>query len=100
MKDFGHLVFVADDPFAEYSTWRAVMRFDNGYGVSVLTGIGALCTESRPYELAVIQFHPDGSYNVVYPDQTDNDVMPFLTSDEVSDYMRIIQLFPLTFSDE
>lgn len=66
---------------------QAIIRFENGLGLSVLQGPGTLTSSERPYEAAVISFAEDGTYKIVYPDYTDGDVLAFLTADQVSDYM-------------
>ena len=66
---------------------QAIVRFENGLGLSVLCGPGTLTSADRPYEAAVIAFAPDGSYSIVYPDFTHNDVLCFLTADQLSEYM-------------
>ena len=66
---------------------QALVRFANDMGLSVLNGPGTLTSADRPYEVAVIAFSPDGTYSIVYPEFTHNDVLCFLTGDQVSDYM-------------
>ena len=66
---------------------QAIVRFGNDLGLSVLCGPGTLTSAGRPYEAAVIAFAPDGSYSIVYPEFTHNDVLCFLTADQVSEYM-------------
>lgn len=66
---------------------QAVVRFGNGFGLSVLSGPGTLTSPDRPYEAAVISFSPDGTYTIIYPDFTHDDVLSFLTGEQVSEYM-------------
>ena len=66
---------------------QAVVRFDNGLGLSVLSGPGTLTSLDRPFEAAVISFAEDGTFTIVYPEFTHNDVLSFLTGDQVSEYM-------------
>jgi len=66
---------------------RAIVRFENGLGLSVLSGPGTLTSPDRPYEAAVIAFSVDGSFTIIYPDFTHGDVLSFLTGDQVSEYM-------------
>lgn len=56
MKIFQDLVFVPESSTTGSDTQKALIRFENGYGVSVLTGSGALATIEKPYELAVIKY--------------------------------------------
>lgn len=70
---------------------QAVMRFPNGYGVSVLWGKGSLSDKGHPFEIATILFDDNGEFVVVYPDFCDNDVLSFKTKDDVDIYMGLIQ---------
>lgn len=69
---------------------QAIVKFENNLGLSVLQGPGTLTSSDRPYEAAVIAFLPDGTYSIVYPDFTHDDVLSFLTADQVSEYMVIV----------
>ena len=97
MKIFQDLVFVPESSTTGSDTQKALIRFENGYGVSVLTGSGALATREKPYELAVIKYQSDNDYKIIYPTLFNNDVIPCLTSDEVTQYMDIIQSLPELF---
>ena len=94
MKIFEDLVFHQEETVPCTRTLKAVMKFENGYGVSVLTGDGALATVNKPYEIAVIKYGKDGSCEIVYPGAFNGDVITFLTADDVTHYMEIIQNFP------
>ena len=69
---------------------QAIVRFENNLGLSVLKGPGTLTSSDRPYEAAVISFAQDGSYTIIYPDFTHDDVLSFLTADQVSEYMVMV----------
>lgn len=97
MKNFHDLVFVQESRTAGSDTQKALIRFENGYGVSVLTGPGALATVEKPYELAVIKYQSDSDYQIIYPTLFNSDVLPCLTCDEVTAYMNIIQSLPELF---
>ena len=97
MKIFQDLVFVPESSITGSDTQKALIRFENGYGVSVLTGPGALATIEKPYELAVIKYQSDNDYQIIYPTLFNSDVLPFLTQDDVTSYMRIIQSLPELF---
>lgn len=81
------LVFNRIKSTPEGDVSQAIVRFDNGLGLSVLCGPGTLTSSDRPFEAAVISFKEDGTYTIVYPDFTHNDVLSFLTGDQLSDYM-------------
>ena len=99
MKIFQDLVFVPESSTTGSDTQKALIRFENGYGVSVLTGAGALATIEKPYELAVIKYQNDNDndYQIIYPTLFNSDVIPCLTSEEVTQYMDIIQSLPELF---
>lgn len=96
LKTFDDLVF-AEVTKSSIATLKASLRFENGYGVSVLTGPGALATIEKPYELAVIKYQDDNDYQIIYPTLFNSDVIPCLTCDEVTQYMNIIQSLPELF---
>ena len=73
---------------------QAIIRFDNGLGLSVLSGPGTLTSADRPYEAAVISVAEDGTFSIVYPDFTHNDVLSFLNGDQVSEYMVMVSSEP------
>lgn len=64
---------------------QAIVRFENGFGLSVLRGPGTLTTADRPYEAAVLEFSADGSYTIIYPEFTRHDVLSFLTEEQLSE---------------
>lgn len=96
LKTFDDLVF-AEVTKSSMPTFKACLRFENGYGVSVLTGSGALATIEKPYELAVIKYQNGNDYQIIYPTLFNSDVIPCLTCDEVTQYMNIIQSLPELF---
>ena len=91
MKVFEDLVFFLEDTVPCTRTQKAVLKFGNGYGVSVLTGDGALATPEKPSEVAVIQFKDNGCYEIVYPSIFKGDILSSLSMDEVTHYMKLIQ---------
>ena len=84
------LIFQRIDSNSRDDVLQAIVRFENGLGLSVLSGPGTLTSPDRPYEAAVISFSADGSYTIVYPDFTHDDILPYLTGDQVSEYMVIV----------
>ena len=88
------LVFSRIESTPNGDVCQAVVRFDNGLGLSVLSGPGTLTSSDRPYEAAVISFADDGTFTIVYPDFTHNDVLSFLTGDQVSEYMVMVSSEP------
>ena len=84
MKEFKDLEFIDKDIVVP--SQMAKLEFDNGYGVSVITGYGAYGSTNAPYELAVLK---DGS--LCYNTEITNDVIGYLTPDDVTDYMKQVQ---------
>lgn len=86
-KDFQtHRGFRGCKFFHGGTQWK--FEFDNGYGASVITGGIAYCNEAQPFELAVLK-HGELCYDTPITD----DVIGYLTSDEVFDLLdRIEQL--------
>lgn len=72
---------------------QALVRFDNGLGLSVITGPGTLTSIDRPYEAAVISFSKDGTYKIIYPDFTHNDVLSYLTGDQLTGYLLKVSCY-------
>lgn len=69
------------------SVKRARLKFKNGYGVSVITGKGTYTNNSDEYELAVLK----GEY-ICYDTPITDDVIGYLSKDEVTELMKQIQL--------
>lgn len=70
---------------------QAILRFKNGYGVSVLSGPETISDDRHPYELAVIHFNSEGNFSIVYPSFTDNDTVGHLDESDVTRYMELTQ---------
>ena len=84
------LVFHQLESNSKGAVSQAIVRFENNLGLSVLCGPGTLTSADRPFEVAVISFAQDGSYAIIYPDFTHNDVLCFLTAEQVSEYMVMV----------
>ena len=65
---------------------KARIDFDNGYGVSVIRSPYSYGGNQGLYELAVIKDN-----NLCYDTPITDDVLGYLTEDQVSDYLRQIQ---------
>ena len=85
-KTFKDLVFKKHGNASKYNSLKthAVIEFENGYGVSVITG--GYGNEDFPYELAVL-YQGDITYNTSITD----DVEGYLTAENVSQLMLRIQ---------
>ena len=68
---------------------QAVMEFDNGYGVSVITGPIAYGGDHGLYELAVLK-----GASLCYDTPVTDDVIGHLSPAEVSEKMAEVQTLP------
>lgn len=86
-KDFQlHNGLYVHNKHIDCEQWK--FKFDNGYGASVIAGGIDHCNKEQPYELAVLE-HDELCYDTPIAD----DVIGYLTSDEVYDLLdRIEQL--------
>ena len=83
MKTFNDLEF--KEPFCGGEISR--VYFDNGYGVSVVRSQYSYGGKEGLYELAVLDEHG----NLTYDTPVTNDVIGYLSEDEVSDIMEQVQ---------
>lgn len=74
---------------------KATVRFDNGYGASVITGGMFYTSDEAPYELAVLL---DGHLN--YDTHITNDVLGHLTADDVEKHLVEIAELPVVPTSE
>lgn len=68
-----------------------IHRFPNGYGASVVQGPYSYGGDQGLYELAVIQFTDGDKYELCYSTHITNDVLGYLTEDEVSNALALIE---------
>lgn len=87
MKTFNDLVFEQHPKSYVGFDTRATMVFDNGYGISVITGESAYTSEGRPYEVAVMD--KDGC--LTYATPITDDVIGHCTEERVTEIMAQIQ---------
>jgi hypothetical protein len=87
MKKFEDLEFelINDAPFMVGKKSR--MHFDNGYGVSVVLHSYSYGGRDGLYELAVL----DSNDEITYDTTVTNDVIGYLTEEEVSNVMKEVQ---------
>ena len=87
MKKFEDLEFeqVNDAPYMVGKKTR--MHFDNGYGVSVVSHSYSYGGRDGLYEIAVL----DKDGNLTYDTPVTNDVIGYLTEEEVSGVMKEVQ---------
>ena len=87
MKKFQDLEFelINDAPFMVGKKSR--MHFDNGYGVSVVSHSYSYGGRDGLYELAVL----DSNDEITYDTTVTNNVIGYLTEEEVSNVMKEVQ---------
>ena len=69
---------------------HAIAKFPNNYGLSVVMFPGSYGYEFGKYEAAVIKFK-DEDFQICYNTPITDDVMGFLTSEEVEDLLQQVE---------
>ena len=87
MKTFQDLEFeqIDDAPFMVGK--KARMTFENGYGVSVVSHTYSYGGKNGLFEIAVL----DKDGNLTYDTPVTNDVIGYLTEEDVTDVMKQVQ---------
>lgn len=71
---------------------QVVHKFENGYGASVVCHSYSYGSEEGLKELAVLKFEPDSDvYNLCYDTEITNDVLGYLTDEDVADLLVRIE---------
>ena len=83
MKTFSDLEF---KPHPLAGGTQATIEFENGYGVSVITGPMFYTSSNAPYELAVL--YKD---NLCYSTPITDDVIGHQTEEDITELMRKVQ---------
>tara|TARA_Y100000034_G_C6753293_1_gene335020 strand:- start:426 stop:734 length:309 start_codon:yes stop_codon:yes gene_type:complete len=68
---------------------QATMFFDNGFGISVITGGPSYSNSDDEYEIAVLRKKGD-SFELEYDTPITDGVVGHLSANEVSEYMGLI----------
>ena len=69
---------------------HALLFFDNGYGISVISGRAFYTSPLGPYEVAVLSGNAEG-WDLTYDTPITNDVIGHCTEKKVSSIMKKIQ---------
>lgn len=88
MKTFNDLKFNLH-PYPGFDA-QAIMFFNNGYGISVITGKHAYGDDKGPYECAVIKGN-NKNWKIAYNTPIANDVIGYCDENEVTKIMKQIQ---------
>lgn len=59
---------------------QTVHKFENGYGVSI---VEMNACGNKKYEIAILQYKSDESYELVYPEFTNGDIIQCDNYDEI-----------------
>lgn len=71
---------------------QAKLFFNNGYGVSVITGGSGVYSDSEyPFEMAVLKGHAD-DWTLCYNTKVTDDVIGYLNEQNVTEKMKEVQL--------
>lgn len=87
MKTFEDLEFEQIDDVPFMVGKRSRMHFDNGFGVSVISHSHSYGGRNGLYEVAVL----DSDGNLTYETPVTNNVIGYLTEEDVSDVMKQVQ---------
>ena len=79
-----------DDPYF-YRRIQYIFRFENGYGASVIKDKYSYGGERDLWELAVIYFESGDTYHLCYDTPITDDVIGYLTDDEVRKILKNIK---------
>lgn len=77
--------------YKDVSIIRYRFKFDNGYGASVVTHDFSYDHESDRWELAVLRYGRDDDFELDYDTEITDDVLGWLTNEEVLDLLGRIQ---------
>jgi len=70
---------------------QAIVKFKNNYGASVVKHEYSYGGKQGLYELAVIQYDESGDWDICYDTPITDDVLGYLTEDDVTDYLIQIE---------
>lgn len=87
MKTFQDLKF---EPHPLNIGTIARMFFDNGFGVSVISGHLFYCSEEAPYEVAILK-DIEENYELCCDTDLTDDVLGYNTEDDVTEIMKKVQ---------
>lgn len=70
---------------------RRVFKFPNGYGASVIKSFGSYGFETDEWELAVLLWKNDNTWELCYTSEITDDVIGWLTNEAVLEYLERIK---------
>jgi hypothetical protein len=69
-------------------------KFDNNYGASVVRHDFSYGGNDGLWELAVIKYEDNGSWNLTYDTPITDDVLGYLTEEEIDEILEQIKALP------
>ena len=93
MKTFKDLEFKVKDGLLQFSLIKkqAHLFFDNGYGISVISGFGTRTDWNNPYEVAVLKGNKN-MHEIYHNARIGNSVIGYCNEEKVTEIMAQIQL--------
>ena len=73
---------------------QLVLKFDNGYGVSIVPHDVSYGQEDDLFELGVVTFDDDGKFSLTYNTPITSDVLGYLTLDDVKQRAAEVMALP------
>ena len=68
-----------------------IFKFENKYGASVVKNIYSYGYDNDLWELAIIKFNNDESFEIIYDSELSDDVLGYLTDEKVVEYLKQIK---------
>ena len=72
IKDYNKYII---DINAYHKGMQVVFQFDNGYGLSVVSHSFSYGHEDELFEIGILKFHPDGTYELTYETPITGDIL-------------------------
>jgi hypothetical protein len=85
IKDYNKYII---DINAYHKGMQVVFQFDNGYGLSVVSHAFSYGNDDELFEIGVLKFHPDGTYDLTYETPIYGDVLGHQSKE---DLLKVIE---------
>lgn len=107
MSEQGFVKIAVESPYAPvfvrrrleaFDNGQLLFRFPNGYGASVIYGVGTYGWHEGLFELAVLWWESNNRYFLVYDTPITNDVLGYLTPEDVLaaiEYIAVLATPPI-----
>ncbi len=91
MAEFGTGKYMPISKNMVLGGWQWVFGFDNGFGASVVRHSQSYGGPHGLFELAILEFDDDGGWDLTYETQITDDVIGFLSEDDVEEILEKIE---------